>query len=273
MRKTSAPITIKALFAKSGNCCAFPGCRNSLIKNDSLFIGEIAHIEAAEAGGTRFNPKQSDDERRGYGNLILLCHEHHVEIDADAGKYSVRMLKRMKLEHARSVKIAFKVKPSVIKEIRKGIEVYWSNVDRVNSCEHVLPERAIKIDSKADFLKLLSDVADSIHKLSKQSESLASADSKLNEQIREHFLVLGYNLEKYDSIPYYENPFFNRNWETHCLGMENCFRIIHVRIAQLRLKCLEERIMAHPRNKLLLQEYSKAKTAFEQMARGSGIAD
>jgi hypothetical protein len=35
---------------KSGNLCAFPGCDALIITEDSLFIGQPCHIEAAEKG-------------------------------------------------------------------------------------------------------------------------------------------------------------------------------------------------------------------------------
>jgi len=54
--------TIKALFAKSGNQCAFPGCNHVLVTDKNLFVGELCHIEAAAPGGPRYNDKMSDKE-------------------------------------------------------------------------------------------------------------------------------------------------------------------------------------------------------------------
>ena len=31
--------------------------------------------------GERFNAEQSDEERRSYDNLLLLCYQHHIETD------------------------------------------------------------------------------------------------------------------------------------------------------------------------------------------------
>ncbi|WP_415282467.1 HNH endonuclease [Candidatus Nitrososphaera sp. FF02] len=44
-------------------------------------FGEICHIEAAESGGPRYNSKQTDEDRRHYDNLILLCRNHHKATD------------------------------------------------------------------------------------------------------------------------------------------------------------------------------------------------
>ncbi|HAN76755.1 MAG TPA: hypothetical protein DCQ31_02705 [Bacteroidales bacterium] len=93
------PTTIKRLFALSGNQCAFPDCDVIFVLPERQeIIAQICHIEAAELGGERYNPNQTDDERRDYNNLILLCPNHHVETD-DIVKYSVEVLKEMKRNH------------------------------------------------------------------------------------------------------------------------------------------------------------------------------
>jgi hypothetical protein len=73
--------TLLALFAKSGNVCAFPGCTHELVTPRNLFVGQICHIEAANPGGQRFNPLSTDEDRRAFGNLLLLCYKHHRETD------------------------------------------------------------------------------------------------------------------------------------------------------------------------------------------------
>ena len=93
------PTTIKKLFALSGNQCAFPDCNVVFVLPERQeIIAQICHIEAAEIGGERYNPNQTDNERRDYNNLILLCPNHHVETD-DTVKYTVEVLKEMKRNH------------------------------------------------------------------------------------------------------------------------------------------------------------------------------
>lgn len=69
--------TIQRLYAMSGNRCAFSGCPAPIIEDSpgmaGINMGEICHIRASKAGGERYDPEQSDDERHGYENLILLC--------------------------------------------------------------------------------------------------------------------------------------------------------------------------------------------------------
>ncbi|GAB6285564.1 MAG: hypothetical protein STSR0009_17650 [Methanoregula sp.] len=66
-----------------------------MFEENHNLIGQICHIEAAEPGGERYNPHQTDKERAGFDNLILLCANHH-SITNDVSKYSVEKLKAMK---------------------------------------------------------------------------------------------------------------------------------------------------------------------------------
>ncbi|MDX8367873.1 hypothetical protein [Cytobacillus sp. IB215665] len=104
---------LRELYLKSGNQCAFPGCTQLLIDKDGNFIGQVCHIEAAMPGGPRFNPKQTDEERRAYSNLMLLCYEHHIVTD-DVKKYSVSVLKNMKKKHEKKyTDIVSKIQESI----------------------------------------------------------------------------------------------------------------------------------------------------------------
>lgn len=90
--------TMRELYLKSGNRCAFPGCKKILFKGNDVFVGQICHIEAAEPGGKRFNKKQTNEQRRQPSNLVLMCYDHHVETD-DVSKFPVDRMKRIKEEH------------------------------------------------------------------------------------------------------------------------------------------------------------------------------
>lgn len=90
---------IKRLYATSGNVCSFPECKKVLVDEKGVHVGEIAHIEAENPGGARYNSSQSDSERFGYENLILLCPNHHTLIDKDLSTYSIAVLKEIKANH------------------------------------------------------------------------------------------------------------------------------------------------------------------------------
>ena len=63
--------TIKRLFARSGDRCAFPRCVEVIV-HESTVVGKISHIKAANPGGPRYDPQQTAAERHGYDNLVLF---------------------------------------------------------------------------------------------------------------------------------------------------------------------------------------------------------
>lgn len=69
------------LLLLSGNRCAWTTCKQALAPEEGGMFGEIAHIRAAEKSGPRFDATMTNNERRGFDNLLLLCGKHHTLID------------------------------------------------------------------------------------------------------------------------------------------------------------------------------------------------
>ena len=90
--------TIKRLFAKSGDRCAFPQCPIHIVMGNAV-VADICHIKAARPDGPRYDPRQTPAQRHGFENLVLLCANHHRVIDDDPEKYSVEVLQEMKRAH------------------------------------------------------------------------------------------------------------------------------------------------------------------------------
>jgi len=113
--------TIKKLFASSGNQCAFPDCTQNMVDKEGNMIGEICHIEAAEQGGLRYNPAQTNKERAHYNNLLLLCRNHHTPVidnPDNIDKYTVEALREMKENHENNYMYEpYKVPQTVIEKI------------------------------------------------------------------------------------------------------------------------------------------------------------
>jgi hypothetical protein len=95
---TVRPQVMKRLFGCSGNQCAFPTCTAPVV-DGSTVLGEVCHIAAASSNGPRYDATQTDEERNGFDNLILLCPNHHTVIDADLESYAVERLQKMKKQH------------------------------------------------------------------------------------------------------------------------------------------------------------------------------
>lgn len=95
----------KTLFAKAGNICSFPGCKELLIVDDLLF-GNICHISDLHLGGPRYNSKISKVEVFSLDNLIALCATHHTLIDKQPFIYTTEWLKKAKINHEKKIEEA-----------------------------------------------------------------------------------------------------------------------------------------------------------------------
>jgi hypothetical protein len=97
MKSKPSTATAKQLFALSGNRCSFPGCGRQIVDPATGDLqGAITHINAVSPGGPRYDPTQTDEQRQRVENLILLCHDHHAEIDRNTDSYSVEFLRGVK---------------------------------------------------------------------------------------------------------------------------------------------------------------------------------
>lgn len=95
-------VTLKKLFALSGNVCAFPGCTAPIVDTEhGVVTGEICHIKARSPEGPRYDSNQSVSERDGYENLMLMCGAHNKIVDDPATRdaFTVEMLENYKREH------------------------------------------------------------------------------------------------------------------------------------------------------------------------------
>lgn len=90
----------------SGNACANPCCKNSLvinIGNDYSRVGELAHIIAASERGPRGEGDFSERERNAARNIILLCANCHKLIDSNPEYFTADKLIAWKREHEAQV--------------------------------------------------------------------------------------------------------------------------------------------------------------------------
>lgn len=106
LSKTEASVaTAKMLFALSGNRCAFAdpvtgvACENDLARPEWKRVrAQICHIKGERPGAARYDGAQDDDERKHFDNLIVMCPNHHYEIDSlRPDDFSVEVLIDMKL--------------------------------------------------------------------------------------------------------------------------------------------------------------------------------
>lgn len=101
--------TERALFAFSRTTCYFPGCTAKVIifvENEPVSNVQIAHIRGANQNSPRYDTSMSDDERRAFSNLILLCTPHHTIVDRlHPDDYPIEVLTEWKTGHERDAEI------------------------------------------------------------------------------------------------------------------------------------------------------------------------
>lgn len=93
---------IKLLWGRSGNRCAI--CKIELSPDGSAeTIGEIAHIVSQTKAGPRGNDELPLEKRDDYSNLMLLCPNHHSEIDKLPDSWPSSKLQQIKNDHEKWV--------------------------------------------------------------------------------------------------------------------------------------------------------------------------
>jgi hypothetical protein len=124
--------TRKFLWSKSGNRCAM--CKIELFTNkgdkDDLNIGEECHIISSKKNGPRHLPNLSDYDHDN--NLLLLCRNHHKEIDELTDTFTEELLRYIKTNHENWVRKTLndslsnqkENKPKFISRITSGKELF-----------------------------------------------------------------------------------------------------------------------------------------------------
>lgn len=98
---------IKLLWGRAGNRCSI--CRKELSQdsqsvNASFNLGEQAHIVGEKDGAARGKSPLTVEERNTYHNIILLCPNHHIEIDSNETDWPIEKLYQIKSQHELWVK-------------------------------------------------------------------------------------------------------------------------------------------------------------------------
>jgi hypothetical protein len=123
--------TIKRLFAMSHNLCAFPGCREPLVEGETV-VGDVCHVKGDRLGSARYDADQSDAERHGYENLIVLCRKHHRIIDNEEAEYPVERLLKIKKEHEESDSRRYDISDKLVQRLGEILTTGSENGSRTS---------------------------------------------------------------------------------------------------------------------------------------------
>ena len=184
---------LRELYLKCGNQCAFPDCHEVMIDSQGFFVGEICHIEAAMPGGERFNCGQTNEERRAFSNLMLLCRNHHVATN-DVRKYTVEILSQMKIKHEEKF-------TDIAARMLENITDYsdFKKVSAANSLSKM--NKVLKWGLSADDLKRLikeiNKFAADLQKVPKPTRELLLIMAKRGES-HQHRLII--NLPEIEAV-------------------------------------------------------------------------
>lgn len=93
---------IKLLWGRAANRCSI--CRTELSQDTqaataSFTLGEQAHIVGEKSDAARGKSLLRAEDRNSYHNMILLCPNHHTEIDKNENDWSIEKLHIFKSKH------------------------------------------------------------------------------------------------------------------------------------------------------------------------------
>lgn len=211
--------TRKILWARSGNRCAI--CLRELVEvsteiDDEAIIGEECHIIAREINGPRGNVPLANDQRDKPANLILLCRNHHKEIDDQPNTFTVQVLTKIKLAHETwvSEKLTPRkpVSPPVFFAFRVdtgtqfcrliiGYDVFLFDNDQ--------PKTEEEVELIGDFAQSFQDYSDIWDEIESKNRVLAQLefDKQISELKKQGFLVYAVKRKEQWKSSNIENPF------------------------------------------------------------------
>lgn len=93
----------RSVWVRDAGCCAI--CRERLYLDPSeetpaQFRGEVAHIVGERPDGPRGDAPLARSRRNHENNLLLLCLNHHHEIDKNVRRYPLERLHSIKMTHS-----------------------------------------------------------------------------------------------------------------------------------------------------------------------------
>ena len=200
--------TRKALWAKSANKCSI--CKTELFSNKGnnkqVNIGEECHIISSKSKGPRHIPNLDDYDQ--YENLILLCRNHHKQIDELVDTYTEELIRYIKSNHEKWVKDTLNHsiesrnidKPKFLRRITSGKELFSIiNDSMAQRTDYDDPQNDEETEFIGGVLQALIDYGDIACMVEPYDQvQMASQLGKLIEEIEDNgfYLFADKNLER-----------------------------------------------------------------------------
>lgn len=158
----------RLLWSLSGGYCAFQGCTQVLVFEDArktVSLGDVAHVIAHSEGGPRGSERtfrELDEEWiDSYENTILLCKNHHSQVDQNPDAYPPELLYQWKREREDRIRnlrdrknavcLVHKIKGPPMDVIKAAEDLNLSFVGLVSLQESIDDQSAIDWDWARDI--------------------------------------------------------------------------------------------------------------------------
>jgi len=197
--------TRKIIWIEAGGRCAI--CQRQVLTpgtetDDPSIFGQEAHIVARAPGGPRAGGLD-EDRLDSHENLILLCSEHHKQVDDQPNYYTVERLRQIKQKHKEWVASRDAKEPGPLRIVPDpsfpqqhllkmifGGSVLWDMVKEAMAIQYGLPDHLVEEDEEiiVEFLDLVKDYLDiagdlaSVREQRNAAKTLGSYISRLAER-------------------------------------------------------------------------------------------
>lgn len=257
------PSVLRLLYAHSGNRCAFPDCDVPIFEDNGQLTGECCHIEAFSKNGPRYNENMSDEDINGYDNLILMCSRHHKIIDGDPISFSVDRLKEIKTNHEKNYSAStIKLTHFMMEQLQNSSKMFWGKIYSIHAEDTSDLHRDFDITlSATDLMEIVERNFDEIENF---IEHFELSDNYLMADLKSLCKLTGWDFERIEQIPYYENPFYIRNWEMHNIGRPNIMKNARMHYYGMIVKILELLSAKDNSYYLLLEKWRTKFLPFQQ---------
>ena len=250
---------MRLLYAHSGNRCAYPDCTNPIFEDDGQLTGECCHIKAYSPGGPRYDASQTDEERNGVDNLMLMCSRHHAIVDKNEEKYMVEVLQDYKHHHEERYSAeTLRLTEEQLRYLQMSSESFWKRIDEIDHENVNWLDLKIMVDPDRSTEDILTEVEQQLDWIDKTFEDLFDDDNTLAQRIREYLIQIGVDVTEYDrqlDTPPYTNPFSQPHFETFAYGTHNTVNELKMHYLQLVVRALERISIAEKTEHPLLQTY------------------
>lgn len=233
---------MRLLYAHSGNRCAYPDCTNPIFEDDGQLTGECCHIKAFSPGGPRYDASQTDEERNGVDNLMLMCSRHHAIVDKNVDRYTVEVLQEYKQMHEEKYSAeTLRLTEEQLRYLQMSSDNFWKRIERIDQ-EEDLADLKMKVEASESIEDLLEDVKYEIYAINDIIDDIISADYKLIDNIKDILVEYKIDLGEFDRQleSRGSSDLARHNWEYNNLAVPNILARLKMQYLQLAVKLLEE---------------------------------